>query len=57
VCKKQTETAFFALVLLTRNEAFINAPAIRSAGRPLKGALADVQLWTDDFSSLFQVLR
>jgi SAM-dependent methyltransferase len=44
-------------VLLTRNEAFINAPAIRDAARPLNDELANSQVWTDDFSSLFQVLR
>jgi spermidine synthase len=44
-------------VLLTRNEEFLNAPAIRNAARPLTGELANTQLWTDDFSSLFQILK
>ena len=44
-------------VLLTRNEAVLNAPAIRDFARPLNGDPDHAQLWTDDFSSLFQVLR
>jgi SAM-dependent methyltransferase len=44
-------------VLLTRDEAVLNAGAIRDVARPLNGDQAQAQLWTDDFSSLFQVLR
>jgi tetratricopeptide (TPR) repeat protein len=43
-------------VLLSRNEKIINSPAIRLAGRqPLTNL--SVPLWTDDFASLFQILR
>jgi SAM-dependent methyltransferase len=44
-------------VLLSRNEEVINAPAIHSVARPLNGGPDNAQCWTDDFSSLFQVLR
>jgi hypothetical protein len=43
-------------VLLTRNERIINSPAIRSAGSTLTTPVK-VPLWTDDFASLFQILR
>ena len=44
-------------VLLSRNEEFINTPAIRLAGRPLLTDPASIPLWTDDFASLFQILH
>jgi hypothetical protein len=44
-------------ILLTRNEDVLNSPLITEVGRsPTEGA-ARVRLWTDDFTSLFQVLR
>jgi hypothetical protein len=43
-------------ILLSRNEEFINTPAIRLAGRPTL-TKSDIPLWTDDFASLFQVVR
>jgi hypothetical protein len=43
--------------LLTRNADIANAPAIRAAGRPAGIKAMSVPLWTDDFSSLFQILQ
>jgi hypothetical protein len=43
-------------VLLSHNEEIMNSPAIRLASRPPLNNLT-VPLWTDDFASLFQVLR
>ena len=44
-------------VLLSRNERIINSPAIRSAASTVKTNSTRVPLWTDDFASLFQILR
>ena len=44
-------------VLLSRSERFINSPAIRSAASIVKTNNIKVPLWTDDFASLFQILR
>ena len=44
-------------VLLSRNQDFINTPAIRLAGRPLLTDPSTIRLWTDDFASLFQILH
>ena len=44
-------------VLLTRNERIIRSPAIRAAARPEETGAPRVPLWTDDFASLFQILR
>ena len=43
--------------LLTRNADLIDAPAIRAAGRPAGVKATSVPLWTDDFSSLVQILQ
>ena len=43
-------------VLLSHNEAIMDTPAIRLAGRPTSNQ-PNVPLWTDDFASLFQILR
>jgi tetratricopeptide (TPR) repeat protein len=43
-------------VLLSRNEGFVNTQDIRLAGRPPLNNLT-VPLWTDDFASLYQILR
>jgi hypothetical protein len=42
-------------VLLTHDKDFLNAPTIRPAVRPPH--TRNIPLWTDNFSSLFQVLR
>ena len=44
-------------VLLTHNEELINSPAIRESARPAQAAAANIPLWTDDFASLFQIIR
>jgi Flp pilus assembly protein TadD len=41
---------------MSRNEQFINSPPIRLAGRPTL-TKSNIPLWTDDFASLFQVVR
>ena len=44
-------------MLLSSGEEIINSPAIRLAARPLQTNPAGIPLWTDDFASLFQILR
>ena len=44
-------------VLLSHNEQIINAPAIRTAAHIVKTNETKVPLWTEDFASLFQILR
>jgi spermidine synthase len=43
-------------VLLTRNPDLPNSPAIRQAARPPSASLHPVRLWTDDFTSMYQIL-
>jgi spermidine synthase len=43
--------------LLSRNEELINSPAIRESTRPAQADTGTVPLWTDDFASLFQIIR
>ena len=42
-------------VLLTRNDQIINRPEIRNAANTVH--TNSLPLWTDDFASLFQILR
>jgi hypothetical protein len=44
-------------VLLTRNEGILNSPGIQNASRPVEAGSMNIPLWTDDFSSLFQILK
>jgi tetratricopeptide (TPR) repeat protein len=44
-------------MLLSRSQEIINSPALRRAARPPQTNSISVPLWTDDFASLFQVLR
>jgi hypothetical protein len=44
-------------VLLSRNEGIINSPSIRNAASTVETNNIRVPLWTDDFASLFQILR
>jgi tetratricopeptide (TPR) repeat protein len=44
-------------VLLSRNEELINSPAISESTRPAQADTGTVPLWTDDFASLFQIIR
>jgi hypothetical protein len=44
-------------ILLCRNQAILNSPAISSAAYTVKTNSARVPLWTDDFTSVFQILK
>ena len=44
-------------VLLSRNDRIIDSLAIRSAASTVKTNNTRVPLWTDDFASLFPILR
>jgi hypothetical protein len=44
-------------VLMTREPALLENPAIAKVADPLTGYTSKVSLWTDDFSNLFQILR
>ncbi|HWH68631.1 MAG TPA: hypothetical protein VNT26_04565, partial [Candidatus Sulfotelmatobacter sp.] len=44
-------------VLLTHNQAFLNSPGICTATQAPKTNLVHLPLWTDDFASLFQILK
>jgi hypothetical protein len=44
-------------MLLTHNKAFLDSPAIRTATGLVHTNAANVPLWTDDFASLFQILK
>jgi tetratricopeptide (TPR) repeat protein len=43
--------------LLSRNGELINSPTIRENTRPAQADTGTVPLWTDDFASLFQIIR
>ncbi|MDR3576896.1 MAG: hypothetical protein P4L50_23770 [Anaerolineaceae bacterium] len=43
--------------LLTSDAALLQTPAIRQRAVALAGYSTKIQLWTDDFSNLFQILR
>jgi len=44
-------------ILLTHNEAILDTPAIRQAAGKLNDGAGKVPLWTDDFASVFQILK
>ena len=44
-------------ILLTHDERIIKSPSIRAAAYTVNTNSAKVPLWTDDFSSLYQVLK
>ena len=44
-------------MLLTRDEAFLDAPAIHWAATPPRTNAMAVPLWTDDFTTLFPILK
>jgi len=44
-------------ILLSHNPELINSSAIRAAARPAETSSQNIPLWTDDFASLFQILR
>ena len=43
--------------LLSRNQDILNSEAIRRAAKPPPVHPRQVPLWTDDFTSLYQILR
>ena len=44
-------------VVLSRDLGFLEAPTLREATKPGAAAAAKMALWTDDFSSLFSLVR
>jgi spermidine synthase len=44
-------------ILLSRSERFLNSPGICGAASAPRSNLPKVPLWTDDFASLFQILK
>jgi hypothetical protein len=44
-------------VLLARQPALLENPAIARYAEPMEGYSTQVSLWTDDYSNLFQILR
>ena len=44
-------------VLVTRNRAFLEAPAVRVRSKPWRDGAAEGIVWTDDYSNLLHVLR
>jgi spermidine synthase len=44
-------------ILLARDPAFLEIPAIKSHATSFKGYATDIRLWTDDYSNLFQILK
>jgi tetratricopeptide (TPR) repeat protein len=43
-------------IILCHNEAILDLPAIRDASRPPQTLVSNPSLWTDEFTSLFQIL-
>jgi hypothetical protein len=44
-------------ILLARDRTILDLPAIRSAAKPEVAGKRAVPLWTDDYSSVFPILR
>ncbi len=44
-------------VLLTRNPALLENPAIASRAKSMEGYTPNIRLWTDDYNNLFQILH
>jgi hypothetical protein len=44
-------------VLLTRNAALLDAPALAGKMDRMEGYTTAIRLWTDDFSNLFQIIK
>jgi hypothetical protein len=44
-------------ILLARNPALLQIPAIQEHSVDLTGYSTDIKLWTDDYSNLFQILK
>ncbi|HXQ33822.1 MAG TPA: fused MFS/spermidine synthase, partial [Anaerolineales bacterium] len=44
-------------ILLSRNAALLETPAIKDRSVDLSGYSTNIKLWTDDYSNLFQILK
>ena len=44
-------------MLLSRDSAVLNAPAITSRATPMAGYTPSIHLWTDEYSNLFQIMK
>jgi hypothetical protein len=44
-------------ILLSRDPAILESPALQAGAVDLRGYSASIKLWTDDYSNLFQVLK
>jgi hypothetical protein len=44
-------------ILLSRSDALLNTPALREAAGKVKTMTPKLPLWTDDFASLYQILK
>jgi hypothetical protein len=44
-------------ILLARDPAFLEIPALQAGAVDLRGYTSSLKLWTDDYSNLFQVLK
>ena len=44
-------------ILLSRDPALLEIPAIREHSMDLSGYTTEIKLWTDDYSNLFQILK
>ena len=44
-------------ILLTRDPALLEIPAIKDRSVDLRGYSTNIKLWTDDYSNLFQILK
>lgn len=44
-------------LLLARDPALLDIPAIQAHAAELSGYTTDIQLWTDDYSNLFQIIK
>jgi hypothetical protein len=44
-------------ILLAREGALLNLPAIQRRAVDLRSYPTDIPLWTDDYSNLFQILK
>jgi SAM-dependent methyltransferase len=44
-------------MLLARDPALLEIPALRLGAEPMDGYTSGIRLWTDDYSNLFQILK
>jgi len=46
-----------SFMVLSRNKEFMSREALRAAASPAAPARADIPLWTDDYASMFKILK